>query len=89
MFLLRFNWTNFLDEALPLNLVIRNIKKNMPLTRGEGYLMGAQVAVSSSLGIFVMVLVMVHETGSITFFLLGSLARRICLFESNMKTQKI
>lgn len=51
--------------------------------------MGAQVAVSPSIGILVMVLVMVHETGSITFFLLGLLARRTCLFESNMKTQKI
>lgn len=61
----------------------------MPLARGEGCLLGAQAAISPSIGILVMVLVLVHETGSTTFFLLGSLARRICLFESNMKTQKI
>lgn len=60
-------------------------RKKMTLTRGEGHLVGAQVLVSPSIAL----LVMVHKAGNTAFFLSDLLAEGICLLESKTKTQKI
>lgn len=65
--------------------MMEDLKKKMTLTKGEGWLVGAQVLVSLSIAI----LVIVHKTGNTAFFLSGLLAGVVCLFESKMKTQKI
>lgn len=91
--MLQFSGITFLDRALPLNLLLilymiedMSKKKNPKNSQqSEGCLVGAQVPVSPSIDI----LVMVHKTGNRIFFLSDLLTVVICLFESKMKSQKI
>ena len=83
--MLQFSGITSLDKTLPLNLLMMEDLKKMTLTKGEGWLVGAQVLVSLSIAI----LVIAHKTGNTAIFLSGLLAGVICLFESKMKTQNI
>lgn len=86
VFLLQFCGITSLARTLPLYFFVKEDKrKKMTLTRGEGCVVGAQVLVSPS----IVLLVMVHKAGNTAFFLSDLLAEGICLLESKTKTQKI
>lgn len=86
VFLLQFCGITSLARTLPLHFFVKeDERKKMTLTRGEGHLVGAQVLVSPSIAL----LVMVHKAGNTAFFLSDLLAEGICLLESKTKTQKI